>query len=343
MMRCVVLESPERLRQVGRPSPAPEPGEALVKVERIGVCGTDLHAFRGRQPFFQYPRVLGHEVAVEVVEVNARGLDARAGGVRPGDRCVLLPYLACGKCIACRRGKNNCCVDLKVLGVHVDGAMCDYMSIPLQNLVVSQTLTLEQMALVENQSIGAHAVRRAQVQPGEIALVIGLGPIGLGVVQFLKALGHQVIAMDTNPSRLELCCSHFDVVSGIDAREDPLPTLMGVTSGELPTVVFDATGHPESMMSAFRYVAHGGRLVFVGLSQAQITFDNPEFHRKELTLLSSRNATLEDFQFVMKSMENGTIKAEAMVTHRYAFDEIVEAFPRLLDPRSQVVKAIVEV
>ena len=174
-MQTIVLETPGSFTQVDRPdAPGPGPGEALVSVRRIGICGTDLHAFRGRQPFFQYPRVLGHELGVEVLAVG-EGVEA----ICPGDRCAIEPYLNCGKCIACRHGKTNCCASLQVLGVHTDGGMCERLIVPASKLHKSLTLTLDQLALVETLGIGAHAVDRAALMAGEVVLVIGAGPIGL--------------------------------------------------------------------------------------------------------------------------------------------------------------------
>lgn len=336
-MRTILLEQPFHLKQVETAAPSRGSGEALVRVRRIGVCGTDLHAFRGRQPYFTYPRILGHELAVEVVDV-----DAKDGGVDPGDRCVVMPYLSCGTCVACRAGKTNCCTQLKVLGVHVDGGMTDMISLPVANLIPAAGLSLEQMALVENQSIGAHAVRRAAPLPGETALVVGGGPIGLGVIQAAKARGARVIVADVSPSRLDFCSRYLGVDAVIDARGDALAELARATSGDLAPVVFDATGNPESMERSFAFVASGGRLVFVGLVQADIKVHDPEFHRRELTLLASRNATREDFDWVMEAMRRGDMVTEPLITHRVAFDDLVDSFAGLLDPEAKVIKAMVE-
>ncbi|HEX6987749.1 MAG TPA: alcohol dehydrogenase catalytic domain-containing protein, partial [Planctomycetaceae bacterium] len=249
-MRTVLLEQPYQLKHIETEPPVRKPGEALARVKRIGVCGTDLHAFRGRQPYFTYPRVLGHELAVEVVEV-----DAGDGGIAAGDLCVVVPYLSCGTCIACRAGKTNCCTRMKVLGVHVDGGMTEMISLPASNLIPAAGLSLEQVALVENQSIGAHAVRRAAPLPGETALVVGAGPIGLGVIQAAVARGARVIVADVSPDRLDFCSRHLGVDAAIDARGDTLAQLDRMTSGELAPVVFDATGNPGSMEKSLDFAA----------------------------------------------------------------------------------------
>jgi 2-desacetyl-2-hydroxyethyl bacteriochlorophyllide A dehydrogenase len=336
-MRRVVLAEPFHLELRDVSAPAPAPGEALVRVRRIGVCGTDLHAFRGRQPYFTYPRVLGHEIAAEIVEVGAN-----PDGLRPGDLCVVSPYLWCGTCIACRQGKTNCCTRLKLLGVHLDGGLQEYLAVPPHVLVRADDLSLDQMALVENQAIGAHAVRRAQLQAGETVLVVGAGPIGLGVAQFAQQGAVRVLLADLSPIRLEFARLWLRPDHLLEAGEDMPEQLSALTGGDLPTAVFDCTGSPASMMAAFGYVAHGGRLVLVSLVQAAISFHDPEFHRREMTVLSSRNATRADFEHVIGGMAAARIVSEPLTTHRARLEQVVEVFPDWLKPEAGVIKAMVE-
>lgn len=335
-MQTIVLNEPFRFDMKDAEKPVPGPGEAVVRVRCVGVCGTDLHAFEGTQPYFTYPRILGHELSVEVVEVGA---DAKV--VRPGDCCVVNPYLECGRCIACRKGKPNCCRELKVLGVHVDGGMAEYMVLPQGKLIPADRLAPEVMALVENQCIGAHAVRRARVREGEFVLVIGLGPIGLAVIRFARLKGARIIAMDLRGDRLDFCRNTFDVEHIVNARENPDEALRHITSDDYPTAVFDATGSAASMKKAMSYVAHGGRLVLVGLVQDDLSFSDPEFHKREMTLLSSRNALMEDFEYVIRDLEENQAEVKPLITHRADFDKMIEAFPKWLDPDSGVVKAVV--
>jgi 2-desacetyl-2-hydroxyethyl bacteriochlorophyllide A dehydrogenase len=339
-MKTIRLEEPGRfaLHSSDEPAAALEPDQALVRVRRIGVCGTDIHAFNGNQPFFSYPRILGHELGVEVIAVGTTST-----GLQAGDRCSVEPYLNCGRCIACRRGKANCCVNLQVLGVHTDGGMRETLVVPSRKLHRSERLTLDQLALIETLAIGCHAVDRARVERGEFALVIGAGPIGLTVVQFAIEAGAQVIVLDINPQRLEFCRDQLKVHHTINALiEDPLETLKQITSGDLPTAVFDATGNPKSMMGAFAYPAHGGRIVFVGLFQGDVTFNDPHFHRRELTVLSSRNARSEDFTRIIDLVENGSINTTPWVTHRASFSEVIGEFPGWTKPESGVIKALIE-
>lgn len=337
-MRCVVLVEPFQLELREVSVPVAGPGEALVQVRRIGVCGTDLHAFRGRQPYFNYPRVLGHEIAGEIVAIGPN-----PQGFKPGDTCVVLPHLWCGTCIACRQGKTNCCTSLKLLGVHVDGACQEFISVPQRVLLRASGLSLEQMALVENQAIGAHAVRRAQLAPGEVVLVIGAGPIGLGVTQFARLAGARVIVADVSDARLDFAQQWLAPDHRVNMAHEPAAQLAALTNGDFPTAVFDCTGSPASMMQAFSYVAHGGRLVLVGLAQADITFYDPDFHKRELTVMSSRNATTTDAEYVIQRMAAGQVVTEPFTTHRVALDQMVGAFPDWLKPESGVIKAMVEV
>ncbi len=337
-MKTVVLEEPGRFQLTDSSTPAQiGPDEALVRVCRVGICGTDLHAYRGDQPFFSYPRILGHELGVEVIRVGENNHDISAG-----DRCAVEPYLNCGTCIACRRGKPNCCTTLKVLGVHQDGGMRESIKVPIRKLHQSASLTLEQLALVETLGIGAHAVGRAQVQADENVLVVGAGPIGLSVVQFAGIAGAKLAVMDISPNRLEFCSRQFAVERTILLGEQPVKQIESVFAGELPTAVFDATGNPQSMISAFNYTASGGRLTLVGLVQAEITFADPEFHRRELTLLATRNATSHDFRRIIELMEAGRIETTPWITHRASLEEMIGRFDGWLDPQTGVIKAMVK-
>ena len=337
-MKTILLDSPGRLLlSDSKPPGKMPPGEALVRVRRVGVCGTDMHAFRGRQPFFTYPRILGHELGVEVLEVGEN-----PHGIRSGDRCAVEPYLNCGRCIACRAGKTNCCESLQVLGVHVDGGMRELITVPVDKLHRSESLSLDQLALVETLGIGAHAVERAALKEGESVLVIGAGPIGLAVTQFALIAGARVTLSDVNEERLRFAENAYGIRTIALRDADTLEEIRGVNGGELPTAVFDATGNAESMQSSFRYAAHGGRIVFVGLVLSDITFYDPDFHRKELTLLATRNSTAETFRQIIALMEAGRIDSAPWITHRAPVEAAAERFPTWLEPDSGVIKAMIE-
>lgn len=335
-MKVIVCQTPGSFEMIEREMPAPAPGFSIIQIKRIGVCGTDLHAFAGNQPFFSYPRVLGHELAAEFVEGDA------AGFVK-GEALTIVPYFMCGNCIACRNGKPNCCAAIKVFGVHIDGGMSAYVSVPSYALVKSQGLSLDQLALVEPLAIGAHAVSRAQVVPGEKILVVGAGPIGIGLVLFAQLAGAEVVLMDTNDERLQFCCDHFAVSSTINPlQQDSMAKLRELTSGDMPSVVIDATGNQRAINNAFAYMAHGGKYILVGLQLGEISFSHPEFHKREATLMSSRNATNADFSHVMDAIASGRIDPLPMITHRLSFGEVVDSFSTLSDPSNRVVKAMID-
>lgn len=338
-METVILDEPGHfsLRETASPK-LPPPGHALVRVHRVGVCGTDIHAFRGNQPFFTYPRILGHELGVEVV-----ALGADTAGVAVGDKCAIEPYLNCGHCIACRRGKTNCCVTLQTLGVHTDGGMREFITIPTAKLHRSTSLTYDQLALVEMLGIGAHAVERAQIEPGEWALVIGAGPIGLSAIQFAKVAGAKLIVLDVDENRLAFVRQQFGVEHALKSHENIRDDVRKITDGDLPTAVFDATGNQQSMMNAIRFVANGGRLIFVGLVQGDVTFHDPDMHRLEITILASRNATARNFRQILDLAESGAIDTRPWITHRAPLAEVVEHFPEWIKPESRTIKAMITI
>lgn len=337
-MKAVSLKQPGQFEWVSVPDPVLTPGHVLVRVRRIGVCGTDLHAFHGDQPFFEYPRILGHELGVEVFEVGDGVTD-----LSPGDRCSVEPYIECGECIACRRGRTNCCATLKVLGVHVDGGMCSTLSLPEEKLHRSAIMSLDQLALVETLGIGAHAVDRASLEAGENVLVIGVGPIGLSVIQFAQVAGANVIALDVSDSRLAFCQQHLGVPHVVNVKEDVLARLNELTGNDLPTTVFDATGNPNSMKAAFEFVAPSGQLVFVGLCQADISFHDPHLHRREITIKASRNATPDTFTRIIELIEAGKVDTSPWITHRADFDAMMSEFESWTQPSTGVVKAMIDV
>ena len=313
-----------------------EKGSVVLGIKQIGVCGTDLHAYEGTQPFFNYPRVLGHELAANIVELNG------AAGFSTGEAVTIIPYFNCGHCIACRSGKPNCCASIKVCGVHVDGGMTEYLSVPAYSLLHGEGLSYDELALVEPLAIGAHGVRRAGVAPGEFVLVIGAGPIGLGIMELARIAGAQVIAMDINEGRLAFCKDKLKVTHTIDARSaDVTEQLKDITRGDMPTVVIDATGSLKAINNAFQYMAHGARYVLVGLQKGDISFPHPEFHKREATLMSSRNATRADFQLVIDSMKNGKVTPANYITHRVAFDAVKHEFAGWLNPANGVIKAMI--
>ena len=327
MMDALVCTEPGQLRVEERPAPRPAPGHALVRPRRVGICGTDYHIFEGSHPFMQYPRIMGHELAVEVVEAPA---DA---SLAPGTVCVVNPYIACGDCVACHKGRPNCCARVAVYGVHQDGGMAELLSVPMEHLIPAEGLSLDQCAAVEFLAIGAHGVRRGGVTTGDRVLVIGAGPIGLAAALFACLAGGDVTIVDREPDRTTLVASLAGVVA---ADPDALPR-------ESFDVVFEATGNPRAMEQGFHYADYCGRYVLLGIVKDQIAFSDQDFHRRELTLHSSRNATTADFDQVIAAIRNGDVPVEKMLTHRTGLAGAVVDLPRWAREKSGLVKALIEI
>lgn len=334
-MLTVVCETPGTLRAEARPIPVPAAGEVLLRVRRVGICGTDLHIFAGRQPYLNYPRVMGHELSATVVEAPS------GSALAEGDAVYVMPYLSCGGCVACRLGRTNCCVRLEVLGVHRDGAFTEYLSVPEGFVHKAEGVTLDQAAMIEFLAIGAHAVRRGQVRAGQRVLVVGAGPIGMGAIVFSRLRGATVVALDSRADRLAFCSQRLGTSASVALSLGDVEELAALSSNEFYDVVFDATGNPAAMERGFRLVAHAGTYVLISVVSVDIKFNDPEFHKRETTLLASRNATSEDFETVLEAMREGLIPA-GLNTHRLALADVPKMFPTLLDPNAGVVKAIVE-
>ena len=253
-MKTLVCTTPGKLQYESREKPVLTHGHAIIKIKRIGICGTDLHAFEGSQPYFEYPRILGHELSGDLLEIDGDT------DFRIGEAVTFIPYFNCGHCIACRNGKPNCCTALKVCGVHADGGMCEYLSVPADKLLHSGGLSYDELALVEPLAIGAHGIARAGIKPGEFVLILGAGPIGLGTIAFAQIAGAEVIVMDINDQRLQFCRERLAVKHVVNAASaDSLNQIKEITNGDMPTVVIDATGSQKAINNAFQYLGHGGR------------------------------------------------------------------------------------
>ncbi|HEY2350031.1 MAG TPA: zinc-binding alcohol dehydrogenase family protein [Puia sp.] len=336
-MNALICLEPGKFEYADVAEPQMKAGHAIVRIRNIGICGTDLHAFEGTQPFFSYPRILGHELSGELVDFDD------APGFHRGEAVTFLPYLNCGDCVACRAGKTNCCVKLRVCGVHIDGGMVDYYSIPSRLLVHSHGLDLLDLALVEPMSIGAHGVRRAGVQPGEFVLVMGAGPIGMATIEFAKLKDAKIIVLDKNPYRLEFCRNMPGVLNVIHASDHNIvEQLSEITHGDLPTVVFDASGNQAAIHNGLNYLAYGGRYILIGLQKEKLVFSHPEFHKREVTLMSSRNATRDDFEYVIQTMVNKQINHRSFITNRVQFNDAASGFSDWLSPSNHIIKVVVE-
>ncbi len=338
-MQAIQLEKPFHLKRIDIPEPAkPGPGEALVRVHRVGICGTDYSGYQGKMPFYSYPRIPGHELGVEVLALGS-GVD----NVKQGDSCSVEPYLNDPLSYASRHGRPNCCETLQVLGVHTDGGLRPRFIVPARKLHPSRKLSLDQLALVETLGIGCHAVNRSGLREGETALVIGAGPIGLSVIEFSKLAGARTIVFDMNQRRLDFCKRAMSIADTVQVTGDgsELQRLQELTGGTLAEVVIDATGSNKSMSHALDYVAFGGRLVFLGITTEEIVFRQALMHRREMTFLASRNALPDDFRRIINLIEEGRIDTRPWISHQAGFDDLISEFPRWLQPETGVIKAMV--
>lgn len=340
-MKAIRLQEPKHFEHVEIDDPGqPGAGQALVRTHRMGICGTDISGFLGKMPFFSYPRIPGHELGVEVVAVGDG-----VTNVNPGDRCSVEPYMNCGECYPCRKGNSNCCETLNVIGVMVDGGLCERFLIRAEKLHPSEKLSMEQLALVETLAIGCHANDRGNPQQGDHALIIGAGPIGLATLEFARLTGASITVMDMNPDRLDFCRKTYNIEHTIQFKGDgsEIGQAMDITGGDRYSVVTDATGSNKSMSSAFGFVAHTGSLVYVGITTQDVTFLHPTLHKPEITLKASRNALPANFGRIIGLIEDGTINTDPWVTHRTNFDDVVSNFEALTKPETGVIKAVIEV
>ena len=340
-MKALLLESPKLWKIIDVDEPkSPNSSEALVRVHRVGVCGTDVGGYLGKMPFFSYPRIPGHELGVEVLEVGAD-----VTNVKPGDRCSVEPYLNCQTCYSCRRGFTNCCENHKTLGVMCDGGLTDRILIPARKLHVASKLTYDQAALVETLAIGCHAVNRAMPKAGENVLIIGAGPIGMSALEFVKLSGAKAIVADISENRLQFVREKMGVLNTIRilGTDADLENAASLSNGQMADVVIDATGNNRSMTRAFEFAAFAGRIVFVGITQQNLEFPQAPFvHRRELTIMASRNALSSDFSRIIELIEDEKINTATWITHHAAFEDVPNIFPSWVDPTSGVIKAVID-
>lgn len=336
-MKAILCERPGTLTVTELALPKLEPGHVLVRIRRVGICGTDLHIFQGKHPYLHYPRVMGHELSGEILET------AGDTHLAVGDPVYINPYIACGKCHACAQEKPNCCVEIGVLGVHRDGGMCEVLAVPARNVFRAEGITLDQAAMIEFLAVGCHAARRGEISARHRVLVVGVGPIGLGAALFSKLRGAEVTVLDAQQTRLDFCQSVLGIGSGVLANEHSYQQLAEHTRGNFFDVVIDATGNTEAIERSFSYVAHGGDFVLLSVVKDRISFLNSEFHKREMRLIGSRNALAEDFAEVMAAMRNGLVPSERILTHRSPLLEVPERFSDWIRPETGVIKALVEV
>ena len=333
-MKYIVCEKPRKFLLKEKEAPVRKENEALLQINKVGICGTDLHAYAGNQAYFEYPKILGHELASEVIDIGENDK-----GIKIGDKVLVMPYISCGVCFACNKGKTNCCENITVLGVHADGGLQEQISVPINLLLPANHLSDDQIAIVEPLAIGAHAIRRSGIESDETVAVVGCGPIGIGIMKLAQIAGANVIALDMNEQRLNYAKDKIGADHVVNVGGNALREVTEITNGDLCSIVFDASGNKNALETCPDYMSNGGKFVLVGLSKGELTYSHPKVHAKEMTLLCSRNATQEDFEHVMTILDK--FPTSSFITHNVPFIKMIEHFDSWLDPTKGVIKAMV--
>jgi len=317
-MKTLFIESAGKTAFGERPQPEITPGEVLLKVKRIGYCGSDLNTFRGLNPMVTYPRIPGHEIAAEIIGCGASVPDS----LQLGMLVTVLPYTACGECTACRSGRSNACRNNQTLGVQRDGGMTEFLAVPWEKIFVAPTLSELELALVEPLSVGFHAVDRGQVMAEDTVLVFGCGMIGLGAI---AAAGLErkarVIAVDVDDAKLALAkeCGATDLINS--RTENLEKTVQALTNGDGVSVAIEAVGVPQTFQAAVQLAAFAGRVVYIGYAKEAVSYETKYFVMKELDIRGARNATKADFERVIRVLESGRYPSEKTVTHSVPFQQ----------------------
>jgi L-gulonate 5-dehydrogenase len=332
-MKCVTIKAPREMVLEDRDiTPKPGPEAVLIEVKAVGICGSDIHAYRGTQPFQSYPRVLGHELSGTV--------SAGTGDLEEGQPVTMEPLLRCGVCYPCRIGRYNCCTDLKVIGVHADGGMCEKIWVP-RELVhpLPPDSSLEEGAMVEPLAIACQAVGRSRLSKGETALVIGAGPIGLLSLQVAKARGARVFISEVDPLRLDLAEKLGADATINPVQDDIASRLDELTIGEGPNVVIEAVGSEKTITDSLELVSAAGRVVMVGLFSGKLKLEPVGIIRKELDLLGSRNSNGK-FPEAISLIREGRVNLGDLVTHRFPLEMAPEVFRDLDKGALEAVKVL---
>jgi len=325
-MKAVVLEGPGQAALKSVPElPAAGADEILLAVRRIGLCGSDLNSYRGRNPLVSFPRIPGHEVAAVVAEANPAHPEWQ-----PGTAVTLSPYTNCGRCASCLRGRPNACQFNQTLGVQRDGALTQFIAIPAERLYRAD-LTLKELCLVEPLTVGFHAAARGRVAPGDTVAVFGCGGVGLGAVAGAGFRGASVIGVDLDDAKLAIARKAGAEHAINTASGDLHGQLADLTHGRGPDVIIEAIGLPQTFRAAVEEVAYTGRVVYIGYAKEQVAYETRLFVQKELDILGSRNALPEDFRDVIRMLEAHRFPVEEAVTHVVPMEEapdILEAWSR---------------
>lgn len=337
-MKQITLSKPHHFNINQVEIPILNKEEVLIQIKSVGICGTDIHAFHGHQPYFSYPRVLGHELSGIIVDAKTDDNSLL------GQSVSVLPYLSCGKCNSCIRGKTNCCAHLKVMGVHVDGGFGEYLSVPVANIMVGQeTISFDHLSMVEPLSVSYHGIKRAEISEKDWIIIFGAGPIGIGAILFAKSKTNKIILIDINQKRINYCKSILGIEHSFNGNDETLfEQIKDLTNGHFADIIIDATGNKKSIQQQLTFLGHGGKWILIGLQREDLRINHPEFHKREATLMSSRNATKNDFEQVINRICKKEINPALLITHTLDFDEVVSNFSTLIE-NSSLIKGIIRI
>ena len=311
-MKAVVLRGPGEIVIEDRPEPRLSEGHILLKVNLVGLCGSDLNSYRGKNPMVSFPRIPGHEISATVVESVA--------GFKTDDQVTLSPYTSCGQCAACLRGRPNACRNNETLGVQRDGGLTEYLVAPPEKLYVAK-LNLKELCLVEPLTVGFHAVARGRVTSSDTVAIIGCGGVGLGAVAASAFRGAYTIGVDVDDSKLEIARKAGATELINTSCDDLHAKLAELTNGLGPDVVIEAIGLPSTFRAAVEEVAFTGRVVYIGYAKEQVAYETRLFVQKELDILGSRNALPEDFREVIRMLEERRFPVEDAVSRIVPLEE----------------------
>jgi 2-desacetyl-2-hydroxyethyl bacteriochlorophyllide A dehydrogenase len=318
-MKALVLKKPGKATIETVPDPVLTTGNVLLRVRMVGFCGSDLNSFRGLNPLVSYPRILGHEVSATVLENISR--DSRLSA---GTEVAVSPYSSCGKCASCLRARTNACQFNETLGVQRDGALSEFVALPPERLFPA-SLTFKELCLVEPLTVGFHAASRGRITASDTVAVFGCGGVGLGAVAASSSRGARTISIDVDDEKLDFARVAFGVIAINSARESLHKRLAEITDGRGPDVIIEAVGTPETFRAAVEEVAYTGRVVYIGYSKQPVSYETKQFVQKELDILGSRNAEIEDFNAVIRLFEAGKLPVEQFVSLVVPLEEAPEA------------------
>lgn len=317
-MKALVMHAPGSVKIEDMPAPARGAGEALLRVRYVGLCGTDLNSYRGRNPLVSYPRIPGHEISATIAEIDENSL-----GLSAGMDVTLSPYTNCGACAACRNNRSNACQFNQTLGVQRNGALAEYISVPMEKLY-SARLSLQKLCLVEPLTVGCHAVARGRVSSADTVAIFGCGGVGLGAISASAFRGATTIAIDVDDRKLETARKAGAMHAINSRRQDPVAAVRELTNGLGPQVVIEAVGRPDTFLAAIDLVAFTGRVVYIGYAKEPVTYETKFFVQKELDISGARNALSHDFREVISMLEQDRFPVEATISATVKMEEVPE-------------------